>query len=1011
MATRKLQRDSKPPKPPIRAAARSRRRGWLALSAAIALLALASWRAWRLMHVPIDSLLAEARQALANGDNVTTEAICQRVLDHDPHDSEALLLAGEAAGKAGRLEAAVEYYHRVPNDDAPRAALARLAAGDLLLHAAHAEAAERDLRAAIDLDQNLVYAHERLAWLLGVEGRRFEALPYVYHALRQQHAPMGLLLAAGNHDVAFHEQVWLDAFREAEPGNPLPLIGLARTELLGDRPRARRLLEQVRADRPSQVEAYVLLGRVLWEQSDWQALTHWQTTAPADAANHPDFWLMRGYLARQRGDLPTAARSFWEALRRDSNHQIATYQLLRTLKSFANLPEAVTPDEIELLTRRSRRLEELMETFEMLRSRGGDTELMRRAAVLTEELGRLWESWGWHQVAQGAAPDAEWIAAGLTRLEPLLQPELGATLAAHNPAEMLDLSGFPLPLEPRPASEEVDPTAPADTSLAAPSQATPAPAFRDMAAELGIDFTHYRGCEPDASDGRMFEFTGGGVAVLDFDLDAWPDLYLTQGSRWPPTAGQTEFLDQLFRNHSGSSFRRATAAAAIAEDRFSQGAAVGDFNADGFADLYVANLGLNRLLMNCGDGTFQDVTAAAGLAGDAWTTSCLLADLNGDGLPDLYDVNYVGGKGALDLTCDVGGKPRACQPSRFTPEPDRLWLNLGDGRFADRSTPSGIALAGGNGLGIVAADFHGAGRLSLFVANDQDANFYFANQGAGEDGVPRFAEQGVVAGLAYDGQGKAQACMGVATGDADGDGALDLFVTNFYQESNTLYLQRSPELFDDATLEAGLRGPSWEMLGFGTQFVDADLDGLSDLVLVNGHIDDFTHVGSPYRMRPQFFHNQGGGRFAELTGEKLGAFFAEPRLGRGLARLDANRDGRDDFAVSCLDAPAALAVNETRGAGHFLALRLIGVASSRDAIGARVTVLAGKRSRKQQLTAGDGYMASNQRQLIFGLGAAETINELRIDWPSGKHQTWHGLGVDQELIAVEGRGELIVAPR
>lgn len=995
-----------PTKSPPRAVARSVRRSWLLLSLALALLAGVSWRAWRLMHVPLDALVLQARQALAQGDPFNAETICRRVLDRDPDSAEALLLAGEAAAKQDRLEDAVTYYHRVPDNSGPPAAVARLASGDLLLHAAHAESAERDLRAALDITPDLALAHERLAWLLGVEGRRFEALPHVYRLLRQYRATLELLLAAGNHDVAFREQSWLEAFRRAEPDNPLPLIGLARIEMRRDHAQARRLLEQVRTERPGQTEAYALLGRVLWEEEDQQALARWRTTAPAAADGHPDVWLVRGQLAQRLGDTEAAARSFWEALRLDSNHQAATYQLLRTLKSFPTLPEGVTPEEIDFLARRSRQLEELMETFETYYARGGDPELVRRAAALSEALGRLWESWGWHRLAQASSPDAEWVKAGLARLEPQLKPELGETLASCNPAERLDLSDLPLPARPRSSGELASAPGTADERTG-----FSLPAFREVAGELGVQFTYYRGCEPDAGDGRMFEFTGGGVAVLDFDLDAWPDVYLTQGGRWPPQPGQREFLDQLFRNQGEPPFQRATEAAAIVEDRFSQGAAVGDFNADGFPDVYVANIGLNRLLMNCGDGTFLDATPTAGLQGEAWTTSCLMADLNGDGLADLYDVNYVGGEGVFDRTCDVGGKPRACQPSRFTPEADRLWLNLGDGRFADRSTESGIALPGGNGLGIVAADFQGEGRLSLFVANDQDANFYFVNHGTEHDGSPRFNELGVVSGLAYDAQGKAQACMGVAAGDANGDGALDLFVTNFYQESNTLYLQQTPELFDDASAAAGLREPSLNMLGFGTQFLDGELDGLPDFVLVNGHIDDFRHVGSPYAMRPQYFRNQGDARFAELPGERLGTFFEQPGLGRGLARLDVNRDGRDDFAVSHLDAPAALLVNETLDVGHFFALRLTGVKTSRDAIGTRVTLVVDGRSQTQQLTAGDGYMASNQRQLLFGLGKAQTIDELRIDWPSGKHQVWRQLGVDQELLAVEGRQELTRVPR
>lgn len=994
--------------------ANSARRSWLLLSCALAILAVVSWRAWRLMHVPLDSLVDRARQALAGGDNIEAEALCQRVLDRDPQSTDALLVAGEAAGKQGRVEAAVEYYHRVSAEAPTRFAVARLAAGDLLLHAAFAEAAERDLRAALEVDPDLLQAHERLAWLLGIEGRRFEALPHVYRLLRQKHATFELLLAAGNHDVTYREQSWLDAFRQAEPENPVPLIGLARIEMrLGDAAQARRRLEQVVAERPGQIEAYVLLGRVSWELDDEKALARWAEQAPAGAGGHPDFWLVHGLLAQRRGDTAAGARSFWESLRRDANHQAATYQLMRTLKSLATIPDQVTPDDLELLIRRARQLEELAETLDAFHARGTDQELVRRAAMLTEALGRLWEARGWNEVARLTWADAQWAKMGLARLGSQLHPELADTLAACDPGQTLDLSELSLPFEPLLGGQVVEkdglPAKAREPRSEAAEESAAAPAFREVAGQLGVEFTYFRGCKANASDGRMFEFTGGGVAVLDFDLDGWPDLYFTQGCRWPPAGGQREFLDEIFRNQGDAPFRRVTTSATIVEDRFSQGAAVGDFNSDGFPDIYIANIGLNRLLVNLGDGTFVDATPSAALSDDCWTTSCLLADVSGDGLPDLYDVNYVTGEGVFERTCDSAGQPRVCQPSRFTPQLDRCWLNLGDGRFADRSAESGVSVAGGNGLGIVAADFQGAGRLSLFVANDQDANFYFVNRGAASDGSPRFAETALLAGLAFDGQGKAQACMGVAAGDANGDGRLDLFVTNFYQEPNTLYLQQSADLFDDATAPAGLREPSFELLGFGTQFTDGELDGWPDLVVVNGHIDDFRHVGSPYWMRPQYFRNLGG-RFVEIEGAQLGPFFTEPGLGRGLARLDFNRDGREDFAVSRLDTPAALVANQTPDAGHYLALRLIGTSSARDAIGARVTVLAADKSWTQQLTAGDGYMASNQRQIIFGLGSTERIDRLTVDWPSGARQEWQQLGVDRERIAVEGRAELRELP-
>jgi hypothetical protein len=519
------------------------------------------------------------------------------------------------------------------------------------------------------------------------------------------------------------------------------------------------------------------------------------------------------------------------------------------------------------------------------------------------------------------------------------------------------------------------------------------------AAEEGVDFVYFEGPDETTKGVRQFEQTGGGVAVLDLDGDEWPDLYLPQGAEWPHGATRPlptdRFTDRLYRNVGGT-FEDVTDLANLGSRDFGQGAAVGDVDGDGFPDLYVANVGRNRLYLNNGDGTFTEAEDfTAGDTNDDWTTSVAIVDIDDDGLPDLVDVNYLTGENVYTLICNG----HACSPHGFDGVPDRLRLNRGDGTF--ETVPDATPRENAKGLGVVAFVLDDPRRPALFVANDQVANHLLASRASEGRFDVRFEELGLLRGLSFDGNGRAMGCMGVAADDADGDGRLDLFVTNFARESNTLYLQDADGLFDDRTRRAGLERPSLEFVGWGTQFLDADRDGAPDLVLANGHVDDYRDEGGGYRMRPQFFRNRGGGVFEELAAAEVGSFFAHESLGRGLATLDWQRDGLTDFAVSRIGERTALVANRTENPGRFLTVRLHAVRTARDAIGASVTVTAGGRRHTRQLTAGDGYMASNERLLAFGLGQVDAIERVDVTWPSGGRTVVEHPPTDVTLELVE----------
>lgn len=941
-----------------------------------------------------DELLRDARTALRVGDYERAESLAACVPAASSRFAEARLIAGEAATRRGSYKRALEYYSEILDGEGQDSATALYCSGDLLLQLGRPSEAERYYRRALSRRPEDVATREQLARLLGAFGRRWESMPHLLDVVRVNPASVEFLLLLGNPDAVLDVPPGIENYRRQAPEDPLPLICLARTALHHRQfDQAEQLARQALEFDSGQIEAWVILGSALL-QGPASEFQKWEAQLPDAALEHPDWWIVRGTWARQQGDSRVAVRCFWEAVRRAPESRSANYNLGQVLAAVGESEHSAR------FLERARRLQELEGLFNVIYRDRATSVLNRertlahfqRAAEITEELGRFWEARGWCAAALAINPGSRRAHERIRRVEARLATDSPRTLPGFNPASHADLSGFPLPSQP---------LTPAGDAAPALAGAAAAPSFADSARSAGIEFRYFNGSAAPKDGKLIFQTLGGGVAVLDFDRDAWPDLFLGQGSVWPPGAASRADRDCLYRNLGSGRFQEVARPAEIGDEDYSHGAAVGDLDSDGFCDLYLANEGMNRLYRNNGDGTFADISSEAGLESRRGTTSCLIADLNGDSLPDLYDVNYVTADDAYSLVCQRDGKPRTCDPALFQAERDEVFLNAGNWRFEDATASAGVGVPGGKGLGIVAADFTGSGRLDLFVANDTEANFFFSNEA--ESGHSLFREAALECGVAFDESGRAQACMGIAVEDVDGNGLLDLFVTNFYEEPNTLYSQTAPHLFEDLTGRAGLVKPSYLQLGFGTQFLDADLDGLPDLVVANGHIEDFTADGQPHEMPPQFFRNLGEGRFEEVPAQTLGPYFAGKYLGRSLARLDWNRDLRDDFVVSHLDAPVALLTNQTSGAGHSVAFRFAGVESARDAIGTTVEVTAGGRTAMRQLTAGDGYLASNQRQLIFGLGAAERIERLLIRWPSGLEQAFSEIPAGQELLLIEGR--------
>lgn len=939
-------------------------------------------------------LLIAAKQKYRSGRLKAAQDSLRGYLVSEPNDTSALELAGDLAAALGEPSEAIEAYEaaldlsevrgeRVLNKYAITLMQASRAFDCLAILKERAERFPQQSNAAaemIGLAASLGVAEQGVAMLRqlsmrgGADAESLQVLADPRRVEPDSEWCLELLAKAPKDLRPEYAAARMDADQLA--------WGAVRTRLL-----------KVVQTHPDFLPAQMLYGLALARTGSFDELPKWNDGLPDSSLQSADYWMVAGYWAEHENRYGEAARAFFEAIRLD----LVGYPdaLSHLMFALTNLGRSDDAERVAEQINRTTRLRDNLKEF--LERDGKSQALAFRIAQSMTALGRLWEAEGWARLALTLPNDIDQTARDqYLEIRKLLTPQTPWQIEDQLLVKRVDCSDLP---EVRwvGTSKQRRPT----TSYR-PAQLR----LSNQADERGLQHRCELRISADDPGHWIYQTLGGGAGVIDFDLDGWPDITLAVLNGSPHQEDSSP--NRLMRNLDGY-YSEVTEAANYLDLGFGQGITVGDYNSDGLPDILDSNIGCNRLFRNNGDGTFSEVSKDAGLDTELWSTCGMIADINGDGFADLYEVTYCGGEEPYEVECRNASGLATCPPLKFDAEVDQFWQGTAEGRFINATNRWAGKTAHGRGLGVVAGLFDEKPGVDLFVANDMTVNQFWSGRQTAQDF--HTVDIGAICGVGLSGRSLSQASMGIAAGDPDRDGDIDFFLTHFAGDHNTFYEQAAPGLWIDRTLQQGLAEPSYDLLGFGTQWIDLDNNGSLELMVANGHVDRVDNEKVAYRMPAQIFEIQTDSSvWSEVDTKAVGDYFVDHHLGRSLISVDANRDGLMDVVITHLYEPVALLINETEVPNESLVLNLKATSGQRDAIGAVATLSIGGDESVMQVTAGDGYMCSQGRGLFLGTanrgmaGKADLV-ELVVQWPLGKVESFGNLEMTGEYLLVEGSGE------